>query len=215
MSRLLLASVFVVLAAGCAATPADDSSAQSSNVEASQPLSFRGEFVPSGVVEPSMRLTIDVVDTRMSDAQERLTAIRAGGGLCELVVSNTYRCRTHKKANAVPQTSLDKIAAKNATASVTFGEMHGVPSKTSEGESLVEWSIPQNGSSPAGAFEEYRYLQLDGGLTKIVFPGASEPYELIVKDAGHLKKWDRVVVNEGRWRWHEDMALVVLAAPQE
>ena len=92
--------------------------------------------------------------------------------------------------------------------------MSGSPALVSEGESLVEWEIPQSGSSPLGAFAKYRYLELQDGLVKIIVPGApgasAASMELLRRDADHLGKWESKVVTESRWRWHEDMAIVVL-----
>jgi hypothetical protein len=214
-SSSLLVTAFAAFAAGCSAEAAPEAAASSELGSARAPQALSGDYRFAGEVKPVGRLTVDVIDTRMPDANDRLDAARAEGAACWLVVSNTWRCTKMHKAEAVPQSSLDAIALRGGDLFASFGAMTGSPSLVSEGESLVEWQIPQNGSSPLGAFETYRYLELQDGLVKIIVPGApgaSAPsMELLRRDADHLGKWESKVVTESRWRWHEDMAIVVLA----
>jgi hypothetical protein len=213
-SRLATTLLLAFLAAGCSAGSAEGALEQASDVSAtrSTPTPLDGHFRFAGQVEAIGRLTVDVIDTRMADAATRLEALQADGAECPLVTSNTYRCTKMHPASEVPAASLDALGASNREAFAKFGAVTSAPSLVSEADSLVEWQISQTGSSKLGPFSAYRYLQLDGGLVKIVLPGATESQslELILKDANHLGKWDSRTVSEGRWRFHEDMALVIL-----
>jgi hypothetical protein len=210
----LLVTAWAAIAAGCSAesTPEDASSSTLAST-ARTPIGLSGDYRFAGV-KPIARLTVDVIDVRMPDANERLDAARAEGATCWLVVSNTWRCTKMHEASDVPQASLDAIATRQRELFASFGGVTGSPALVSEAESLVEWEIPQNGSSPLGPFTTYRYLELRDNLIKIVLPGATQSsptMELILRDAGHLDKWESKVVTESRWRWHEDMAFVGLA----
>lgn len=215
MNRLTTTMMVAIatVAAGCTAgAPGEEASEESFSAASSAPIALSGEYRFAGEVQASARLTVDVIDMRMSDAATRLAAVRAEGATCELVLSNTYRCRKVRAASAVPAESLAVIGERNAQVYASFGEVTGPARVVSQGDYLVEWQIKQAGESSAGPFDAYRYLQMGDDMVKIVLPGASEisSLELIVKDAHHVAKWDRRVVSEGRWRWHEDMALVVL-----
>lgn len=208
--RVFGCSLALVLSA-CSSSPEENGAVATSSLAAAQPIALSGDYVPDGRVDALARLTVDVIDTRMSDATKRLASVRAGGGNCQLVVSNTYRCTTMRSASEVAAASLDRMRANTADVRVTFGKTTGSPSLVTDAESLTEWEIPQLGSSPGGAFDAYTYRQLAGGLAKIELPASPTGFELIVTDADTLRKWERVVVSEGRWRWHEDMGTVILA----
>lgn len=198
------------LASGCSASSSEDVNQESYGLS-NPTISLSGEYRFAGRVEPLNRLTVDVVDMRMSDAKDRLEAVKSGGGQCTLAVSNTYRCVTHGDAVDVSTESLDKAKERNANLAVTFGPVTGGAELVSQAPGLTEYKIHQQGSSPLGAFEEYTYLDL-GDLVKIVLPsGGIETLELMVDKDGTLRKWERVVDHEGRWRWHEDATLVYLA----
>jgi hypothetical protein len=178
---------------------------------AAPPITLTGQYTPDGSVEPIGRLTVDVIDERMAGAAARLAAVRAEGAACQRVLSTTWRCTKMHEGAAVPSTSLAAIGAANTNVYASFGAVTGSPSTVSEAESMVEWSIHQLGSSSVGPFGEYRYLDLQGDLVKIILPGTSgSGLELIVKDEHHLAMWAKKHVSEGQWRWHEDMALVLL-----
>ena len=212
MYKFATTLVIGLLVTGCSAeTTSPSSEAQAAPLsETGSPIALAGDFRFGGEVEAIGRLTVDVIDTRMSDSATRLEALRAQGATCRLAASNTYRCTKMNRAPAVPASSLEAIATKNRELFASFGEVTSSPSLVTDAESLTEWKISQRGATPLGAFEDYRYLDLQGDLVKIILPGQSESLELIVKGADRLAKWDRKVVNEGRWRWHEDMALVIL-----
>jgi hypothetical protein len=218
MKKLANTSILTLLLAGCGAETGPSTGAQGAELGTigRTPTALTGDYRLSGNVEAIGRLTVDIIDVRMADAAARLDAARAEGAACELAASNTYRCTKTHPAEEVPSTSLDAIAAQNPGLYASFGDVTASPSLVSQGDSLAEWQISQGGTSSAGPFSSYRYLQLDGDLTKIVLPNAasadeSSSLELILKDAAHLGKWASHVVTESRWRWHEDMALVILA----
>ncbi|MBX3229112.1 MAG: hypothetical protein KIT84_02140 [Labilithrix sp.] len=199
--------------AGCSADAATEADVAGDELAiGSAPIALDGTYYFEGEVKPLGRLTVDVVDMRMSDAADRLADLRSSGANCALVISQTYRCTKMHGASAVADASLEAIAARSAGLSVTFGARTGSPSLVTDADSLTEWQIPQNGTGLAGSFDRYTYRQLRNGPTKIVLPGAGDlGDELLVEDASRITKWERKVVTEGRWRWHEDMAVAVLA----
>lgn len=208
----LTLTTFATLGFGCTAetrTTEGEESAPLAPASADAPIALSGEYRFAGTVEPLGRITYDVIDVRMSDAQERFERVRAEGATCELVMSNTYRCKNHRGPGAVPSSSLETIGERNREFFAKF-EGPARNSLVSRADFLVEWSVKQLGATPDGAFSEYTYLSLADGLVKISLPGPMDGTELMVKDADHLRKWDRRTVAEGRWRWHEDTAVVVL-----
>ncbi len=220
MTRSAPVTVFTSIllgALGCSAgadeSPTESASAQIGTAKA--PIALSGDYRFAGDVQAVGRLTVDVIDTRMPDATARLAALREVGAACTLAMSNTWRCTKMHPTTAVPAGSLAKISARGADLFASFGATTGSPVIVSEGESLVEWEVPQDGSSSVGPFTQYRYLDLQGDLVKIILPGSGSTgsMELIVKDAMHLAKWESVTVSEGRWRFHQDMALVILLSP--
>ena len=213
MTRLATTLVLSAVLAGCTAAASPDSEEQSANLsQARSPIALSGDYRFADSVRPLGRLTVDVIDTRMSDAQSRLEALRSAGASCSLVISNTYRCTKMHPAASVPSESLGEIAEDNQSVFVTFGAVTGSPSVVTEGDSLTEWEISQEGTSSAGPFTSYRYLELADGLVKIILPGSSalSSLELIVEDEGRLGKWSSTRTSEGRWRWHEDMGIAAL-----
>lgn len=175
------------------------------------PFAFRGSYVFKNKVNVVGRYTVDVVDTRMADSRTRLDTLRKDGATCQWVNSNTVRCVSHLPAASVPASSIEKMRANNAGFSVTFNEAWGTPSIVSSGTDLTEWSIPQRGLSPLGSFDHYRYLEMSGGLAKIVLPGTPEPLWLNTLDGKVLLKYESLMVPESRWRWHQDTAELVLS----
>jgi hypothetical protein len=215
MIRFATTFVLMSMLAGCAATTAD-SEDQSASLSASPasvrtPTALSGDYRFDGNVKAVGRLTVDVVDTRSADAETRLQSLRAEGAACTLVISNTYRCTKMHSAGDVPSTSLDDLGESNRDLFASFGAVTSSPVIVSQGDSLVEWQISQRGTSSVGDFTSYRYLEMSGGLVKIILPGvtASQSLELIV-EGDHLGKWDSRRKSEGRWRWHEDMAIVAI-----
>lgn len=213
----LVALAFVSSLAGCAAeSPDETSGATESAVTSAAPVevgSLAGEFRYAGKVEALARLTVDVIDERMTDAATRLEELRRIGATCERKTSTMLRCHKMHPAGTVPASSLAAIGDANAQVFATFGAAWGSPTIETDGDSFKEWSIPVDGTSPAGAFRLYKWRQLgEDGPTKIVLPSrdAAEPLELIVRDASHLGRWASHRVSEGRWRWHEDIALAIL-----
>lgn len=207
MKRL---SCFAVLAvvAGCAAPESEPEVSTAAVTTATAPIALDGTYAFKGEMRASARLTVDVVDTRMSDAAPRLAALRAEGASCPLVASQTYRCTKLRPAGEVAAASLEKLAAKNAGLAITFGRLEGSPHLITDAESLTEWEIPQSGTGPLGAFDTYTYRALENGPTKIAL-GDSDEYT--VEDGGHIVRWNSTIVHEGRWRWHEDIAFAVLS----
>jgi len=196
-------SLLLLALASCAAAPAAET--QSSEVNAA-PTALAGEYRFRGEVKPLKRLTVDVIDVRMPGAAERLEAVRRDGATCERPLANVYRCTTHRDAAAVPPESLAKIAARSEGDHATFGAVTAPPSLVNDSESLIEWEIFQEGGTHAGTFERYVYRVLAGRLSK----AALGEVEVIVDDAAHLSRFASVTVNESRWRWHVDSALVGL-----
>lgn len=214
-SPALLAAVSLVTlgTAACTGTPEDTSTEAAAVTSAPMPVgSLAGEFRFAGGVEAIGRLTVDVIDERMADAQTRLEALRQIGATCERRMANTIRCHKLHPAGTVPAASLAAIGEANRQAFATFGAAWGAPSIVTDGDSFKEWTVPVDGASDSGAFRLYKWRQLGENLTKIVLPGRSETEanELIVKDASHLARWTSKVTTESRWRFHEDIALVIL-----
>jgi hypothetical protein len=207
------ASTLLLLAwlGGCAQpSTTTDQGASLSSASEHTPTALAGQFRFQGTVQPLGRLTVDVIDMRMADASTRLDAARAEGAVCEITPGNVYRCSKLHDPSAVPTSSLEAIGARDRGLFASFGDVTSAPSIVSQGDSLVEWQISQSGESSVGPFTSYRYLELAGGPVKIVLPGEHGSLELILQDEGHVAKWDDRTVSEGRWRWHDDTALVVL-----
>jgi hypothetical protein len=208
----ILAGLSLAALPACTSTPLDAaaSAGESALATAPAPIALAGEYRFAGDVKPLGRLTVDVIDERMTGAAERLETVRAGGGNCSRVLSTTWRCTT-MRTNGVPSSSLVAMAEAAGDLVVSFDAPTAPPALVSEAESLVEWTIFQTGeSSTGGAFGAYRYLDLQGDLVKIVLPTAGGSLELTVRDESHLGKWTSKRVSEGQWRWHEDMAVLVL-----
>ena len=183
---------------GCSAGSAgDDGAVTTAAATTAAPIALSGKLRFAGHVQPVARLTTDVIDTRMADADARLAKLQADGATCEFVGADTWRCTLMHPAADVPLSSLDAIAAGSRDLYASFGASLGKPSIVSQGDSLTEWQIPQKGSSSAGPFDSYRYLELDGGLVKIILPGKTEneSLELLVQGGGqHLARWKSTVV---------------------
>lgn len=173
------------------------------------PMPFKGDYVFKNRVNVLGRNTVDVIDTRRRDATERLNALRQAGSACQWVNSNTVRCVTQSPAVTVPSSSVSSVVNANQGMKVSFGALRGTPSVVSQGTSLTEWSVPQDGQWAGGPFTQYRYLELAGGLSKLVLPG-QQPLWLNTTDGKTLGVYQMLVVGEGRWRWHEDAMEVLL-----
>jgi hypothetical protein len=188
-----------------------ESSAPAAPFEATPPIALAGDFRFEGQVEPVTRLTFDVVNMLMSGAATTLERLQDAGATCQLVVSNTYRCKKNKGPAFVPDSSLAALGAQDAAVFVTFGAQTAPPALVNDAPSLKEWQIFQTGTSSLGAFTGYRYLQLEGGLVKIIVPAAtgSSSIEFIVKDATHLAKHETKNVTTNQWQFHQDTALVI------
>ncbi len=208
-----LAAALALSSLGCGTESVSSSTEASGLAEATAepPLAFSGAYRFASEVEPLGRMTVDVIDARMSDAAERLERAHAEGATCVLVMSNVHRCRKMHEASSVPASSLTALADRSKPLFASFGDVTSAPELVTEAESLVEWKVFQEGETSFGAFSFYRYLVLAGGTVKLVLPGDHESLELLVRDAGHLGKFERLVVNEGRWRWHEDIAVAGLS----
>lgn len=170
------------------------------------PVALQGTFAFQGHVQMMGRKTVDVVDVRMSGAAQRLAQLRQGGANCSLVNSQTYRCLTLSR-------EFDPLAAvilsqRNQGLAVAFGAMTGVPSLVSQGTDLVEWEIPQQFRWNRGAGEKYRYLELRGGLVKIVLPGQPDLWLNLSREG--LRRFDSVTTTVDRWRFFEDYGEVIL-----
>lgn len=201
MKRMALPLALATLAA-CSTSV--EPASTSADALSKGPLALEGTYRFAGHVTPLGRKTVDVIDTRMPDADERLEEVRGNGGTCQLAAANTWRCVT--LGGDVAASSLETLGQRNAALFARFDAVTGAPSLVTDGESFKEWEISQDGATPEGTFERYVHRLLQGDLAKIVVNGE----ELIVRDAGHLAKWDMKTVTESRWRWHEDAALVVL-----
>lgn len=178
----------------------------SSSVAFAAPVGFQGIYQFRGTVQMMGRRTTDVIDTRMADASQRLESLRRAGATCTVVNSTTYRCITLS-------TQFDPIAAvslaqRNEGLTVAFGPVTGVPSLVTQGDSFVEWQIPQQTRWNLGAGETYRYLELRGGLVKLVLPGRPELW-LNFQD-GRLRRFDSITTTVDRWRFFEDYGEVFL-----
>jgi hypothetical protein len=180
-------------------------------VEPTTPIAFSGDYRFDGQVVPLARLTVDVVNMLMQGSAERLARLKAGGATCQLVLSNTYRCKKMKGPEAVPASSLAALGAQDANLFVTFGAQTAPPVLVNDAPSLKEWQIFQAGTSSLGAFTGYRYLQLEGGLEKIVVPAATGTgsLEFVVRTSGNVAKHETKNVTENQWRFHQDMAFVL------
>jgi hypothetical protein len=215
MRSLALLFVFLpVLSSGlgCAREPSAENESGSAALATgpAAPIALSGTFRPGGTAEAVGRLTTDVIDTRMSDASARLESLQADGADCQFVGADTYRCTKLHPASDVPAASLDAISTQNRGVFATFGEVTGAPTIASQGDSLVDWQVPQTGESSGGAFTFYTYREMDG-VTKLLLPARASTLELLVRDKSHLGKRDSHTVTESRWRFHQDMAVVVLA----
>jgi hypothetical protein len=215
MKSLFLALTALGVAA-CSSSPgsSDVTTSAASAADGANPTPPVGDFRPTsaGNVQAMARLTVDIIDMRQSDAQEHLASLRAAGAACQAEPADQWRCSLMHAASEVPAASLAKIGTRNQGLYATFEAPIGKPALTSQGDSLVEWAIPQSGTSSVGPFDSYRYLQMEGDMTKLILPAprGDDGLELILQDASHLAKWDSITVTESRWRFHEDMALVVL-----
>lgn len=174
------------------------------------PIPPRGTYVFKGGLKVFGRRTIDIIDLRMPDGNQRAESLRRAGARCEMAPAAKVRCVTLRPATAVPPESLERLRTKNRGLSVRFLEVTGVPTEISRGDSLVEWEVPQNGMWAGGKFQSYRWLELSGGLSKIVLPGAPEALWLNTRDGRSLMKYDSVTVTESQWRFHEDTAEAIL-----
>lgn len=170
------------------------------------PISFQGVYQFRGTVQMMGRRTTDVIDTRMADASQRLEALRRSGATCTVVNSTTYRCVTLS-------TQFDPVAAvalaqRNEGLTVAFGPVSGPPSLVTQGDSFVEWLVPQQTRWNLGTGESYRYLELRGGLVKLVLPGRPELW--LNFQGGRLRRFDSVTTTVDRWRFFEDYGEVFL-----
>lgn len=175
---------------------------------AAAPFAFKGDYVFKSRVNPLGRNTVDVVDTRARDATDRLGRLRAAGALCQWVTSSTVRCVSQMGAAAVPTSSLNLAVQANVGTKISFGAVTGTPFIVTQGTSLTEWTVPQHGEWAGGKFTQYRYLEMEG-LAKLVLPGR-EPLWVNTVDGKTLGIYERYVIHESRWRWHEDAMTVVL-----
>jgi len=210
MTRFVTLLVAALAVTGCTAAASNEASSASADTSGANLIALTGTYQSHGEADAMDRLTVDVVDTRMTGSADRLAGLEAAGAACTAVFSTTYRCTSLSKD--VPQSSLDKIAKAN-TFRVTFKKPTAPPSLTSQADSLTEYLVSQPGESSVGRFDSYRYLELDGGLVKIVLQdGANNGAgtELIVEDAKHLAKYGSTTVSDGQWRFFQDSALVVL-----
>ena len=173
------------------------------------PYSFSGDYRFTGVVEPVGRMTVDVVDARMPDAAKQVQTIESNGGYCQRVASS-IRCTTMNHASSVPQSSLLKIHDKNVGLQVSFGTQTSPPSVITRGSTVVDWQISQPVQWAGGRADNYVYREMQGGISKLILPGTPEPLTLNSVDGQTLNKQETFVVTESRWRWHEDMASIVL-----
>lgn len=174
------------------------------------PFSFRGIYAFRGNVSVIGRQTVDIVDVRMPESAARMDEIRRTGGACQRVSSSTFRCVTLSPADAVPASSVAQLRLRNRGVAIAFGDMTGTPSVVTRAPSLTEWSIPQRGRSRLGDFAQYRYLELTGGLSKLVLPGSPEPLWLNTTDGKTLRQYDSLSTTESRWRFHVDSVELIL-----
>jgi hypothetical protein len=196
--------------------PTPDAQEQESafvNFEATPPISFSGDFRFSNRVFPLGRLTTDVINMQMPGAAELLAELQASGAACQLVLSNTWRCKKMHGPEAVPQSSLDALGDKDDDLFVNFGPVTAPPALVNDAPSLKEWQIFQTGSSSLGPFTGYRYLQLEGGLAKVIVeaPTGSDSLEFVVRDSTRLSKHETKNVTDSQWRFHQDLAFVVFS----
>jgi hypothetical protein len=206
VTRTSLLALALVLGCGCGSSPEPEGATSSADTSA-LPTALAGKYAFQGQVRPQARLTVDVIDMRMPDAQTRLDDLDAAGAACQLVTSQTYRCTLMHDAGEVATASLDAIATSNKGIALSFGKLRGDPSLTNDAESLKEWDVPQSGSGPLGKFDGYVFRELQGGPDKIILDGTDE---YLVDDGDHITRWQEHVISEGRWRFHQDMAVVVL-----
>jgi hypothetical protein len=212
-------SLFATLAltSACSDAAGDPPGAQEESAfttfEATPPVAFAGDFRFSNRVLPLGRLTTDVINMQMPGAAQLLAELQASGAACQLVLSNTWRCKKMHGPEAVPQSSLDALGDKDESLFVNFGAVTAPPVLINDAESLKEWQISQQGSSSLGPFTGYRYLQLEGGIAKIIVPAASgtDSLEFVVRDSTRLSKHETKSVTDSQWRFHQDMAFVVFA----
>ncbi|HEU4535656.1 MAG TPA: hypothetical protein VFS00_16125, partial [Polyangiaceae bacterium] len=96
------------------ALAAAEGAAPPPSFEATPPVPHAGEYRFQGRVVPLARLTVDVVNMLMQGSAERLARLQAAGATCQLVLSNTYRCKKMHGPEAVPASSLAALGAQDA-----------------------------------------------------------------------------------------------------
>lgn len=179
--------------------------------EPQPPYGFQGSYAFLGQVEALHRKTVDVIDLRMADAQQRLQTLRQMGAQCQQVNSQTLRCQHFLTAQQVPVSSLEVVRQRNRGLVLQFGQEWASPSLISAGESLIEWKMAQHIQWPRGRAETYRYLLLTPNLVKLVLTaGPQETLWLHTQTPKELRQMHQVTTSEGRWRFHEDLMEAVL-----
>lgn len=183
----------------------------SSAFAASPATLFQGSFFFGGV-KPLDRTTVDIVDTRMSDAQMKLANLREKGALCTYAASNTYKCITHEGAGAVPPESLQEAYEANQKLKIEFGAVSSSPSLIVDAESVTEWQINQDVFWTGGQAPFYRQMILDGEILKVILGEGPEALWLVgeLNDSTKLSMRASVVHTTSRWQWHEDAIEILL-----
>ncbi len=172
------------------------------------PVLLSGAFYFTNHIEPAGRLTTDVIDTRMPDSEQRLKNLRADGAACELKTSNVYRCSKFHGPEKIPQTSLDEIARQHTDQFIIFGTQTGTPELLFKGTAVVEWLVPQNINVLGQDFTQFRLREFtDGTLRKVILPDGQE---FIIQGSDQVSRFAINHVGDGRWRWHQDVAYVML-----
>lgn len=176
------------------------------SVASAAPPAMQGIYRFRGGVQMMGRRTVDVVDTRMTDSAQRLERLRRSGATCSVVNSVTYRCVT--LSNEFDPIAAVVLAQRNEGLAISFGAMTGVPSVVTQGDSYVEWLVPQQTRWNLGQGDRYRYMELRGGLAKFVLPGQPELW--LNLQNGQLRRYDSITTTVDRWKFFEDFGEVIL-----
>ncbi len=173
--------------------------------ESMPPYLFQGAYQFQGQVEAVRRRTVDVIDRRQSDANQRIQTLKQQGAQCRTVDSVTVACQSVLPGNQIPPHIVEMIRQKERQKILNFGPEWAPPSLVSESESFIEWKMNQKVIWPKGTVDSYRYLFLTPHLVKIVLSSPQETLWLYSTKPGVLRQMHFVPTTESRWRFHEDM----------
>jgi hypothetical protein len=184
------------------------------NFSLAAPLNLSGLYKPSGQVLALMRETVDLVDLRQVGAQAKWDQLVKNGAHCQVPRLNIVKCSTLLSASAVPASSLQVLRAQNASLSIQFGQVLGSAQIVRKSDLVIEWAVPQKVvwslGQAGGVGDQYRWIEMQSGVQKIVLPGSLQNLWLNVDEGKFLRLYSAHRIQESASRWHEDSAEVVL-----